>query len=438
MNKKVAFKTLGCKVNQYETGSIKKSFEKNGYQLTDFNSKADLYIINTCAVTGEAERKSKQMIRKASRTNPSAKIIVTGCCVESNLKEIKNINNPNLAIIGNYYKEDIFSILKNTGMKKDQNEIYVKPITSLREYKNNPYNSITENVRALMKIQDGCNQFCSYCIIPYLRGKARSRLPEDIIKEIKQLSLENYQEIVLLGINLGSYGDDLLNQKINLSKIIKNIEKSTPISRIRLSSIELPWVTNELIETLSDSQKCCHHLHIPLQSGDDNILSIMNRKYNGSHFLEKVKTLQKNIPDISITTDVIVGFPGEDDSAFLNTYELIKKIGFAKIHIFPYSTRNKSLSAYLPDKIPSCSVVKERIKKLNKLAKDLTINFLQKNIGKEKNILIESINVQKNESYGLTDNYIRVCLNDINLIKGQLKKVVLEDIKNNQFSGRII
>ena len=427
---------MGCKVNQYETGSLRQAFIRNGYQITEFKEKSDIYIINTCAVTREAERKSKQMIRKAARLNPSATIIVTGCGVQADLQAIKDYKKTKYHIIGNYFKEHIFSIFYNEGLTSNQQSIHFKPAAKITGYAENLFNSISQRIRGLVKIQDGCNQFCSYCVIPYLRGKARSRSPQDIFSEINNLITNGYKEIVLLGINLGSYGNDFIDKNINLSKLIQEIERIPGIKRIRLSSIELPWVTGELIDTFHNSSKLCHHLHVPLQSGDNDILSLMCRKYTTRQFENIVNRIQSKIPDIAITTDIIAGFPGEDDISFDKTYQMIKKIAFAKIHVFPYSERPFNLASLLPGNVES-NIIKNRTLQLNALSQQLRKEFFLKNIGQEKNILVEYQGQKNNRDYvcGLTDNYIKVCISNIQAKKGQMMKIRLKEVNDDYMEG---
>jgi threonylcarbamoyladenosine tRNA methylthiotransferase MtaB len=437
IDRKVALKTIGCKVNQYETGVIKQTFLKNGFTAVDFREKADIYIINTCAVTREAERKSKQMIRKAGRTNPFATVIVTGCAVQTDLEEIKDCTNTSCHIISNYYKNDIFNIFAKSSINSPKKIIHFIPGVHINQYHENYFPSTSNRIRGLVKIQDGCNQFCSYCVIPYLRGKARSRKVNDILSEIRELIKNRYKEIVLLGINLGSYGEDLETDNINLAKLIKKIEKIHGLERVRLSSIEFPWITDELIDTFNNSSKLCHHLHIPLQSGDDYILSLMRRKYNITIFEEKVKKIMAGIPDIAITTDIIVGFPGEDVLSFQKTYHFLKRIGFSKIHVFPYSERLLTLSSLFTGK-NNTEVIKKRVKKLTKLSLKLRKDFFLNNLNQEKTIIIENSYSKNNNKYascGLTDNYITVCIKGLKKKNGELIKVRLKNAFDSYIEG---
>lgn len=439
IDRKVALKTIGCKVNQYETGVIKQTFLKNGFTAVDFREKADIYIINTCAVTREAERKSRQMIRKAGRTNPSASVIVTGCGVQANPEGINVCNSSNYHIISNYYKNDIFEIFSSFIANSSKKIIYFKPAEHINKYSYNAFHSMSSRIRGLVKIQDGCNQFCSYCVIPYLRGRARSRDSQDILLEIQELAKNGFKEIVLLGINLGSYGDDLKSEKINLAILIKRIETIPGLERIRLSSIELPWVTDELIEIFNNSFKLCHHLHIPLQSGDDGTLVLMRRKYNINEFEKKVSKIKNNIPDIAITTDVIAGFPGEDESAFKRTYNFLKRMEFAKIHVFPYSERPMTLASLFPEK-NELHVIKLRVKFLNELSVQLRKEFFTNNINKQKKILVEYSFSKNAHNYtcGLTDNYIKVCIKDMKRRKGEMIRARLKGVLDSYVEGEKI
>lgn len=423
MSQKIAFKTIGCKVNQYETGAIVQSFVENGYDIDETGNNSDIFVINTCAVTKEAARKSKQMIRKAIRLNPAATVIVTGCAVQSDLEEIEKCKDISL-IVGNYFKENIFKIVEQSKSVKNKPVIFVNSAEYIDSYSDANYFSSSTLNRKLIKIQDGCNQFCSYCIIPYLRGRARSRSTNQILNEICHLAEKGTKEIVLLGINLGSYGTDFDNGKTNLAQLIKKIDNISGIERIRLSSIELPYIKKELIETFLSCSKLCHHLHIPLQSGDRRILSLMNRTYSPEQFKETITFTKKMIPDIAITTDIIVGFPGEDEPAFQNTLNMIKEVGFSRLHVFPYSERTSTLASYLPGKTEEAEL-KKRSNQLLKISAQLTRDYINKNIGCEKDVLIEYLGKHEGENfaYGLTDNYIKVFIYKDKMTKGQLKRV---------------
>jgi len=383
-------------------------------------------VINTCTVTKEADRKSKQMIRKAIKQNQNAKIIVTGCYAQSNYQDLKEIEGISL-IIGNSEKNNILQQLDKLNIK--QTIINVKPVKNIREYVNICNIGTRLHTRAWVKIQEGCNRFCSYCKIPYVRGPARSRLVEDIEEEISDLNNRGIKEVVLLGINLGAYGEDLNKEKINLSKLISRIDKFKNIKRIRLSSIELDYLDDELLEAFRKYSKLCHHLHIPLQSGDDKILKFMNRSYNTSLFFQKINKFRKDIPDIAITSDIMVGFPYEDEQSFNNTYKFLKKLEFTKIHIFPYSDREDCLANLLVNKVAP-KIKKERSKRLLNLSKSLYYNFVKKYVGIKTVVLIErEVKDKRGKIYsqGITNNYIKVIIPGLTGKIGKLVKVQLNE-----------
>lgn len=364
------------------------------------------------------------MVRKAIRQNQNAKIIVTGCYAQSNYQDLKKIEGISL-IAGNREKYIILKHLDKLNI--NHTVIKVKPVKYLRKFDNIFKGEISLHTRAWVKIQDGCNKFCSYCKVPYARGPARSRLIEDILKEISNLNSRGVKEVVLLGINLGTYGKDMFDKKVSLSKLISLISNFEEIKRIRLSSIELDDINDELIDVFIKYPKLCHHLHIPLQSGDDKILKLMNRPYTTSVFYKKISQIMRKIPDIAITTDIMVGFPREDVQSFNNTYNFVKKIGFAKIHIFPYSDREKCLATLFPDKVDQ-KIKKDRRNKLLNLSKELSCNFQKKYIGLTANILIENeIKSKEGRLYskGSTDNYIKVLIPDLTGKRGELVKVQL-------------
>jgi threonylcarbamoyladenosine tRNA methylthiotransferase MtaB len=428
---KVALKTLGCKVNQYETESIISILQDKGFQIVDFHQIADVYIINTCTVTQEADRKSKQMIRKAIRQNRKSKIIVTGCYAQSNYEDLQKIEGINL-IAGNGEKNDILQQLEKIDF--DDMVIRVKPAKYLKKYDNVLKNkSSSLHTRAWLKIQDGCNKFCTYCKVPYVRGSARSRYVEDVLEEVSNLSSNGVKEVVLTGINLGTYGRDLDKGKINLAKLISLISNFKGIKRIRLSSIELIDIDTELLNTFKSCSKFCHHLHIPLQSGDNKILNLMNRPYNTSIFHQKISLIKETMPDIAITTDIMVGFPNEDSSSFSKTVNFAKKIRFAKIHVFQYSNRKECLAALLPNKVDN-RIKKERSKKLQELSKELFYDFQKKFLNSIAEILIEDeIKDKEGRIYsrGITSNYIKIIIPDFMGKKGEIVRVKLNQISSN-------
>ena len=328
----VAFYTLGCKVNLYESEYLINEFRKRNYKIVDFNDKADIYIINTCTVTNTSDVKSKKMIRKAIRQNKDAIIVVMGCLAQIKHKELSNIKEIDI-LIGNKDKSKVVDYVEQYIKAKER-------IIKIYDLKNLPFENMDidcfyDRTRAFVKIQDGCNNYCSYCIIPYVKGNIRSKSPHDVINEINNLVNNGYLEIVLTGIHTGSYGRDLNNY--SLAKLLKEIVKIKNLKRLRISSIEITEIDDEILNLIKEHKVIVDHLHIPLQSGCNKILKAMNRKYDVEYYNDVINKIRAIRPIIAITTDVIVGFPGETDEDFNDTYNFIKKIKFSKLHVFPYS-----------------------------------------------------------------------------------------------------
>ncbi|MDD5165909.1 MAG: MiaB/RimO family radical SAM methylthiotransferase [Candidatus Omnitrophica bacterium] len=372
----IKFHTLGCKVNQYDTQSIRERFLERGFKENSNGKKADVYLINTCTVTSIADRKSRDIIRRCIKLNPKAKVIVTGCLVEKDSVSLAGIKGLSLIVSKRFFSEGISKFSGHT--------------------------------RAFLKVQDGCDNFCSYCKVPLARGVSRSRPLSDIIADARSLARNGFKEIVLSGICLGSYGKDL-SPKINLPDVITALEKIEGLLRIRLSSIEAGDVTDELIDLMAGSRKLCRHLHIPIQSGDDGILKKMNRKYTRAKYLSLIRKIKRNIPQISITTDCLVGFPGESEVGFRNTLDLVKEIIPLKVHIFPYSRRPGTFAAdNFKDEI-ALPVMKERISRLRDAARECSFKHRNKFLHKKMPVLVEG-KIEGNAGLweGYTDNYIRV------------------------------
>lgn len=375
------------------------------------------------------------MIRKAIRQNRKSKIIVTGCYAQSNYEDLQKIEGISL-IAGNGEKNDILQQLEKIDFH--DTVIRVKPAKYLKKYDNVLKNkSSSLHTRAWLKIQDGCNRFCTYCKVPYVRGPARSRTTEDVLEEISNLNSNGVKELVLTGINLGTYGRDIDKGKTNLAKLISLISDFKGIKRIRLSSIELIDIDDALLNTFKSCSKFCHHLHIPLQSGDDKILNLMNRPYDSSIFYKKTSLIKEAIPDIAITTDIMVGFPNEDSNSFSKTVNFVRKVCFAKIHVFQYSNRKECVAALLPHKIDS-RVKKDRSKKLQDLSKELFYNFQNKFLDSIVDVLVEDeIKDKEGRIYsrGITDNYIKVIIPDFIGKKGEIVSVKLNKISANYISS---
>lgn len=371
------------------------------------------------------------MIRKAIRQNRKAKIIVTGCYAQSDYEDLQKIEGINL-IAGNGEKNNILQQLEKIDFHDTL--IRVKPAKYLKKYDNVPKNKTSSlHTRALLKIQDGCNRFCSYCKVPYVRGPARSRSVEDVLEEVYNLCSSGVKEVVLTGINLGTYGRDIDKGKTNLAKLISLISNIRGIERIRLSSIELIDIDTELLDIFKSCSKFCHHLHIPLQSGDNKILNLMNRPYDTSIFYQKISLIKETIPDIAITTDIMVGFPNEDSNSFTKTVDFARKICFAKIHVFQYSNRKECVAALLPNKVDN-RIRKERSKKLQDLSKKLFCDFQKKYLNSITDVLVEDeIKDKEGRIYsrGVTGNYIKVIIPDFTGKKGEVVSVKLHQIRSN-------
>lgn len=400
-NKKVAFYTLGCKVNQYETESIKNQLIKKGYEEVSFEDKADIYIVNSCTVTSVADRKTRNMLRRAKKINPNGAVIVTGCYAQTNSKELLEMEDIDY-VIGNTDKSGIVNFIEdieNRTMEKLKNHnIFLDS-----EYTEYEFATLREMSRAYVKIQDGCNNFCSYCKIPFARGKSRSRQKDNILKEITKLSQEGFKEIILIGINLGAYGEDLENGG-NFEDLLKDILKIDGIERVRIGSVYPDKISDEFIEIFSNP-KLMPHLHISLQSCDDTVLKRMRRKYGSSLIEERLTKLRKTVPNMEYTADVIVGFPGESQEMFENSYNLIDKIGFSGLHIFQYSDRENTLASTFEDKIDP-KVKKERADELEKLKEIMAERERKKYLDRELKVLVEE--EKDGYLYGYSENYLRV------------------------------
>ncbi len=429
---RVAFATLGCKVNQAETEAMIELFLSKGYKIVEFEQIADVYIINTCTVTNSGDKKSRQIIRKAKSQNQNSIVVVVGCYAQTAKEEIEKIEGVNI-IIGTKDRNKIVDIVSN--YKKEEGIInHVENIMDTYKFEEFPLKQMKGRTRAYLKIQDGCNQFCSYCIIPYARGPIRSRQPEDILKEVKNLVDNGFKEIVLAGIHVASYGKDLKN--IDLLKITKMVHNIEGLERLRFSSIEPNILTDNFLNELKNLNKVCTHMHLSLQSGCDKILKSMNRKYTTKEYLDSVLKLKENIKDIAITTDLIVGFPGETIEDFNETCEFIKKVGFSKIHVFPYSPK-KGTKAYSMKEQISSEIKSERVKIILELENKMRMDFLNKNLNKVEDVLFEQL--VKDKIYeGYTSNYIKVFVESNIDLKNKILPTKLTKIKNDSVNGEIL
>lgn len=430
--RRVAFATLGCKVNQYETEAIKELFLSKGYINVEYEEIADIYIINTCTVTNFGDKKSRQIIRKAKKQNPDSIVIVVGCYAQVAPYEVSKIEGVNI-IIGTKDRHKIVDILE-TYKKEDGLLNKVSQISKINKFEEFGLKDMKGRTRAYLKIQDGCNQFCSYCIIPYARGRIRSRLPEDIIKEVKLLVSNGFKEVILTGIHVASYGKDLNNT--NLLKVIEELHDIEGLERIRFSSIEPNIVTSEFVSSISKLKKVCNHIHLSLQSGCDKTLKDMNRKYTTKQYYEYVLKLRESIKDIAITTDIIVGFPGETDMDFNQTYEFVKSIGFSKVHVFPFSPKKGTVAADRNDQIKP-DIKERRAKIMINLDKEMNLSFLKDNLFKISNVLFET-KLSEDTFTGYTTNYIKVFVKSNIDLTNKIMPVKLTNLKNDSAEGEIV
>lgn len=406
--KKIAFYTLGCKVNQYETESIKNDLINCGHQEVAFDQKADVYLVNTCTVTSIADRKSRNILRRTKKQNENSVVIVTGCYAQTNSKDLEKISEIDI-ILGNTEKNKIVEIINNLKSNEEKIEedikkiIKVEDIFSTRDYDEKLYGNVSEMTRAYVKIQDGCNNFCSYCKIPFARGRSRSREKRNILCEINKLVHKGYKEIVLIGINLSAYGEDL-KEKITFEDLVEEIFSIDGLERIRIGSVYPDKITDRFI-SMFENKKLMPHLHISLQSCDNTILKKMKRNYDSKLILDKLKKLKNIVHNMEFTGDVIVGFPGESQEMFENTHNVIKKIGFSGLHIFPYSDRENTDASKYSEKI-SNKIKKDRVKALEALCYDMALEVRKKYLGQDLSVLIEENN--GSIAYGYSENFLKV------------------------------
>lgn len=405
-----ALHNLGCKVNAYETEAMQQILEDAGYQIVDFGDKADVYVINTCSVTNVADKKSRQMLHRAKAKNPEAVVVAAGCYVQAAAERLEEDAGVDL-IIGNNKKKDLAVILENYfEQKRGEKGSYVIDIAHTGEYEDLHINRISDHTRAFIKIQDGCNQFCSYCIIPYTRGRIRSREIADIEKEVKALAGKGYREIVLTGIHLSSYGKDL-REETNLLDAVRLVHGIEGVERIRLGSLEPRFVTREFAQALKEMPKVCPHFHLSLQSGCEATLKRMNRHYTPEEYLEGCRILREVFENPAITTDVIVGFPGETEEEFEETREFLKKVHFYEMHIFKYSRRAGTRADRMPDQVPE-SVKTARSEALLEMERQMSLEYRKSFLGKKCEVLLEEPEVIGGKRYvtGHTREYVRIAV----------------------------
>ena len=435
--KKVAFYTLGCKVNQYETEAMPEMFKEDGYEQVGSEDYADVYVINTCTVTHMSDRKSRQYIRRMKKKNPDAIIAVVGCYSQVSPEEILEIEEVNLVMGTNERRTIVDEIKKLEVVEGDKKASTVDDIMKVRAFEEIEISQSNGRTRAFMKIQDGCDRFCTYCIIPYARGgKVRSRDMESIVNEAKTLAENGYEEVVLTGIHVASYGKDLREENVNLLDVIKRINEIDGIKRIRTSSVEPILFTDEFVNEVSKMEKVMPHYHLSLQSGCDDTLKRMNRRYTTSEYKEIVEKLRREIPDVAITTDVIVGFPGETEEEFEKTYNFLKEIELSQMHIFKYSPRKGTKAADMNDQV-SPQVKHERSEKLLQLNKENFEKFAGRMIGKEFEVLFEQ-ELGENRYEGLTPNYLKTIVTSNEDICGKIVKVKITEVKDEYVEGILV
>lgn len=432
MKGKVALHNLGCKVNAYETEAMQQMLEAAGYEIVPFEPGADIYVINTCSVTNIADRKSRQMLHKAKKMNPDAIVVAAGCYVQADTKKAEADASIDI-IIGNNKKQELIPILESyrTGHQKTTECV---DINHTKEYENLEIDRTEEHTRAYLKVQDGCNQFCTYCIIPYARGRIRSKKTEDVVNEVKRLAASGCQEVVLTGIHLSSYGKERPEDQENLLTLIQAVHQVDGIERIRLGSLEPGIITEEFAAAISSLPKVCPHFHLSLQSGCTTTLKRMNRRYTAEEYREKCEILRKYYPAPALTTDVITGYPGETEEEFEESRSFVDSIHFYETHIFPYSKREGTKAAGMPDQLTE-QVKKERSRILIALGKEHQREYMEQFLGQEKEVLFEEQQTVEGQEYwtGHTMEYLKIAvISEENLenkrVMVQLREMIGQDL----------
>ena len=427
--KTVAFHTLGCKVNTYESNAMLKIFNEAGYQEVDFKQVADVYVINTCTVTNTGDSKSRQMIRKAIRKNPKATICVVGCYSQTAPEEIEKIEGVGV-VLGTQYRSDIVKYV-DEHLETGEMVIKVDNVMNLRKFEDLNIDRF-KNTRAFLKIQDGCNNFCTYCIIPYARGRVRSRQKESVLNQAQRLVDNGYVEIVLTGIHTAGYGEDL--DDYSFYELLVDLVKIKGLKRLRISSIETSQISDEIIDLIGSNEIIVDHLHVPLQAGSNATLKRMNRKYTTAEYLEKINKIRSYLPNIAFTTDVIVGFPGETDEEFEETYNFIKQVNYSELHVFPYTPRKNTPAAKMKDQVND-QIKHERANRLLQLSKELNHEFALKQIGKTLKVLFE----KRDGEYliGHAGDYLKVKVKTADNLIGEIVTIKI-DKYDEILEGRVV
>ncbi len=435
--RKAALHNLGCKVNAYETEAMQQLLEKAGYEIVPFGEKADVYVVNTCSVTNIADKKSRQMLHRARRQNPDAVVVAVGCYVQVAADKLKEDQVADI-LIGTNQKGQLAVILDEYFRKNDTFR-YVPQFSQIRRYEDLSIEKVSDHVRAFIKIQDGCNQFCTYCIIPYARGRVRSRRPEEILREAETLVKAGFQEIVLTGIHISSYGIDMPeDSRISLLELIERLDRVPGLQRLRLGSLEPRIVTEEFAGRLSGLRTICPHFHLSLQSGSDMVLARMNRRYTAARYREGCDTLRRWFDHPAITTDVIVGFPGETEEEFAETERFLRTIEFYELHVFPYSRREGTKAAAMADQIPE-AVKKERSGILLALDRELSLKYRRSFLNQEEEVLMEEKEILDGREYltGHTRRYVKAAIPWDESLRGCMVTGRLDRMLNEETMGLV-
>lgn len=430
-SKKIGTFTLGCKVNQYDTEAVVEQFKASGYEEVAFDEVADVYIVNTCTVTHLSDRKCRQMLRKTKKLNPHSILVAMGCYAQASGEKIKEDVPEVDLIIGTNKRSEILKLVEAYHHQETYN--YVSNIMDVEEFEELQISSMGEHTRVYLKIQEGCNNYCTYCIIPYVRGKIRSRKLENVVQEAQRLVEAGFKEIILTGIHVLAYGRDLGN--VTLLDAIKKVHDLEGIERIRLSSIEPVVLTDEFLDAITTLPKLCHHFHLSLQSGSESVLRRMNRKYTAQEYKESVQRLRKVWEDVAITTDIIVGFPGETEEEFQETVEFVQEVGFAQVHLFPYSKREGTVAAKMKNQVES-AIKDERMKVLKQVTLKNQDAFLDTHIGKEVEVLFEKS--EAGMAHGYTSNYMKVQVNTMLNLENTVARVYIEARENELLKGKLV
>lgn len=432
--KKVSFITLGCKVNQYDSDAMRTLLVKNGYRQAGEDENADVYVVNTCSVTSIGDRKSRQMVRRIRRSHPEAIIAVAGCYAQLAPEVFEKMGDVDV-IVGVHNRSHIVEYVEEAKKRTDRKPLNeTVDIMKVKTFENMSVDVSGEvKTRAFVKVQEGCDNYCTFCIIPYARGKLKSRLQKDAVEEIKKLVSQGYREVVLTGIHLGNYGKDF-HDGTSLATLVAELVKIPDLLRIRLGSVESVELSDELISIIKNEPKVCRHLHLPIQSGSDAVLKGMNRHYRLSQFKALIAVLREKVPGIALTTDLIVGFPGETEENFLETLDTLKELKFSGIHVFPYSRRTGTPAATYPNQVSS-EVKKERVHRVQELEKEIACAYRSQFMGKVVHVLAEEI---KNGYFeGLTGEYIRVSIKDSHIERGHMYPVRIDTVTADGLAGTV-